>query len=234
MELTVKPIATKRNAVRAENSSESASEFSTKANAAPNSLLILNGSPRTAGTVAKILREIEQGAKDSGCETVFIDVASLSFASCTGCMACRTKRACVLPHDDAHVIAERIGQCAALAVGTPVYWGNMNGNLKRLFDRLVYALETESPLGIPRPHHKGKRAAIVTACTTPFPFNIVCGQTTKAAAALKEILSWSGFRVQSHIAMSGTKQADKATPRQKRRARKCAKRLALATQPHHK
>lgn len=207
-------------------------EIAVKPIAAPNTLLILNGSPRTKGTVAKILREIEQGAKDSGCETVFIDVASLSFASCTGCMACRTKRTCILPHDDAHDVAERIRHCVALVVGTPVYWGNMNGNLKRLFDRLVYALETESPLGIPRPHHKGKRAAIVTACTTPFPFNIVCGQTTKVAAALKEILSWSGFRVQSHIAMSGTKQADKATLCQKRRARNCAKRLARAT--HHK
>lgn len=208
-------------------------ELTVKPIAAPNTLLILNGSPRVKGTVAKILHEIEQGAKDSGCETVFIDVASLSFASCTGCMACRTKRACILPHDDAHDVAERIRHCAALVVGTPVYWGNMNGNLKRLFDRLVYALETESPLGIPCPHHKGKRAAIVTACTTPFPFNIVCGQTSKAAAALKEILSWSGFRVQSHIAMSGTKQTDKATPWQKRRARNCAKRLVGATYPRH-
>ena len=55
---------------------------------------------------------------------------------------------CILPADDAHIIAEEIKNCDMLIAGTPVYWGNMNGKLKALFDRLVYVLMKESKRGI--------------------------------------------------------------------------------------
>lgn len=190
------------------------------------SVLIINGSPRADGTVARILHIIEAEAERRGCTAAFIDAASLSFASCTGCMACRSNGACVLPHDDAHDIAEQVRQCDAIAVGTPVYWGGMSGDLKRLFDRLVYVLMDESPLGIPVPLHKGKRAVIAAACTTPFPFNIICGQTSGAFGALREILSSAGFAVKRRIAVPGTKGTDKLTFRRERQAKKCAEAFA--------
>lgn len=34
-----------------------------------------------------------------------------------------------------------------IIVGTPVYWGNMNGKLKSLFDRLVGIMMAESKSG---------------------------------------------------------------------------------------
>ena len=93
-----------------------------------------------------------------------------------------------------------------LIVGTPVYWANMNGKLKCLFDRLVGVLMGESKHGIPIPLHKGKKAVIVTSCTTPFPFNYICGQSGGAVRAVNEVLKSSGFKVVKKINLSNTKK----------------------------
>ena len=92
-----------------------------------------------------------------------------------------------------------------LLIGSPCYWGNMPGTLKVLFDRMVYGLMGESPRGMPRPLHKGKRAILITACTTPWPFNVWFRQSRGTVRALREILRWSGFRVVKSIERGGTK-----------------------------
>ncbi len=171
-------------------------------------ILVLNGSPRKNGNVSFILkREAEKIlAKNPGAEIVWENVCDLNFDFCRGCMACRSKGSCVLPDDDAHKIASEIKACSFIIVGTPVYWGNMNGKLKCLFDRLVGVMMGESKFGIPLPLHKGKKAVIVTSCTTPFPFNYLCGQSSGAVRAVREILKSSGFRVIKKINLSNTKK----------------------------
>ena len=167
-------------------------------------ILVLNGSPRKNGTVAKRLRA--ELKRYDGETVIWEDVCDLHFSFCKGCMACRSKENCVLPEDDAHRIAQEIKDCDMIFVGTPMYWGNMNRTLKSLFDRLVGVLMGESRLGIPIPLHKGKKAVVVTACTTPFPFNYVCGQSNGAFRAVKEILKSSGFRIVRNVNISNTKK----------------------------
>ena len=171
-------------------------------------VLVLNGSPRKNGNVAKTLKnELEKfQQKNPGCEVIWENVCDLTFNFCHGCMACRSKGTCVLPNDDAHRIEAEIKNCDMLFVGTPVYWGNMNGKLKCLFDRLVAILMGESKSGIPIALHKGKKALVVTSCTTPFPFNYLCGQTTGAIRAIKEILKTSGFKIIKKVNLSNTKK----------------------------
>lgn len=116
-------------------------------------ILVLNGSPRKNGNVAnRLKKELEKYPNET---VVWENVCDLQFSFCKGCMACRSKEACVFPSDDAHKIADEIKACDMLFVGTPVYWGNMNGKLKSLFDRLVGVLMAESNMGIPIPLHKG-------------------------------------------------------------------------------
>ena len=179
-------------------------------------ILVLNGSPRKNGSVAKLLeKEVERFSKKELSRTgqevsvIWENAHDLKFAHCAGCMACRSKGACVLPPDDAHRLAGEIKNCNALFIGTPVYWGNMSGELKLLFDRLVYAMMGESRLGIPIPLHKGKKAVVVTACTTPFPFNYFCSQSTGAFRAAKEILKSSGFKIVRKVHLAGTKRQSK-------------------------
>ncbi len=171
-------------------------------------ILVLNGSPRKNGNVAGLLKKESDRLlqKNPDAEIIWENVCDLSFTFCHGCMACRSKGSCVLPQDDAHKIEKEIKECDMLIVGTPVYWGNMNGKLKCLFDRLVAVMMGESKMGIPLPLHKGKKAIIVTSCTTPFPFNYICGQSSGAVRAVREVLKSSGFKVIRKINLSNTKK----------------------------
>lgn len=129
-------------------------------------LLVLNGSPRKSGTVASILNAVTE-ALSGDHEIEWIDVCKLNMKYCTACMACREKGARILPEDNANIVGKKIQGADALVIGTPTHWGNMCTPLKLLFDRNVPVFMGERPSGMPVPRQKGKRAAIVTACTTP-------------------------------------------------------------------
>jgi multimeric flavodoxin WrbA len=167
-------------------------------------IVVVNGSPRKGGTVAHLLDAVTAGVS-SGCDVHRYTVNDMIIRPCTGCMKCRSTGTCVLPHDDAHTFAEDIRGCGAVVIGTPVYWGNMSGQLKLLFDRVVPSLMGESPQGIPAALHRGKNAVIVTACTTPWPFSVLSGQTAGAVRSLKEILRYAGFHITGTLAVTGTK-----------------------------
>lgn len=188
-------------------------------------VLLLNGSPRKTGKLSQILHTMEKRLQADGCETEFIDVNSLHFKCCIGCMKCREGGKCILPQDDAHHIGEALQNCDAVIVGSPVYWGNINGKLKCLFDRQVAVMMGESKSGIPVPLLKGKKALIVNTCTTPFPFNILAGQSTKAYTAVKEILSYSGIKIKGKLMIAGTKTMENLPPQVLKSAEKLIEKL---------
>jgi NAD(P)H-dependent FMN reductase len=164
-------------------------------------ILILNGSPRKTGVTTTLLRIMAEEARSAGAEVEWVDVNSLSIKPCIGCLRCRPDKGCILPRDDAHRIGELIVRCSGLVVGTPTYWGNMTGQLKLLFDRNVtifehYVLYTWR---FPKPKHKGKKAAIVTASLAPFPFNQFPSQSRGALRAVKTVLNAGGFDIRAQI-----------------------------------
>lgn len=81
---------------------------------------------------------------------------------CIGCMKCRSAKNCVLPEDDSQRVLPLIQDCAALIIGSPTYWGNM-----------------------PVPLHKGKKAVFVCTSSTPWPFNVLMGQTGGVVRSIK-------------------------------------------------
>lgn len=166
-------------------------------------VLVINGSPRKKGTIATLLHSVADHIE--GADVHWFDVNDLNVRPCTGCMRCRSTERCILPEDDAHKIAEEIKLSDLLVMGTPVYWGNISGQMKLVFDRIVPTMMGESKRGIPIPLHKGKKAVIVTACTTIWPISVLFHQTTNALHAMKEILHYSGFKVVGKLALSGTK-----------------------------
>ena len=103
----------------------------------------------------------------------------------------------------------------------------MNGALKVLFDRSVYAMMGERENGMPLPLHRGKRAVVVTACNTVWPFSVLCGQTRGVFRALHEILRWSGFRVAGRLAKSGCRRSGGLSRREVVRCEKLAKKICL-------
>lgn len=189
-------------------------------------ILIINASPRRRGLIARMLGIMEEEAKACGHTVEQILVCKQDFRPCTGCMYCRTHDACCLPEDDAVRTLEKIRWADALIIGSPCYWGNMNGHLKMLFDRMVYGMMGESPRGIPQALHKGKKAIIVSTCTTPFPWNILFNQTSGVVKALKEILKWSGFKVKGVIQKGGTKKNPNISMREEARCRSVVRKLS--------
>jgi len=188
-------------------------------------VIVINGSPRKNGTIARLLHAVADSCGTSG-DVHWYDVQNMIIRPCTGCMKCRSTGTCVLPHDDAHTFAEDIRVCRAVIVGTPVYWGNMSGQLKLLFDRVVPSLMCESPHGIPVPLHKGKKAIIVTACTTPWPFSVLFGQTGHAVRALREILRYAGFCITGTLVLPGTKNRHGIPERLQRKGNRLGKKLS--------
>jgi putative NADPH-quinone reductase len=169
-------------------------------------VLVLNGSPRKNGTVFSLLKAITEPLSAEH-DVEWIDVCKLNMKYCTACMACREKETCVLPEDDAHIVAKKIREADALVIGTPTHWGNMCAPLKLLFDRNVPVFMGESSGGMPVPRQKGKRAVIVTACTTPWPFNFILPESRGAIRAVKEVLRYGGYKIVGTITKPGTKKS---------------------------
>lgn len=105
---------------------------------------------------------------------------------------------CILPRDDAHVLAEAIKQADVLVIGSPVYWGNMPGQLKVFFDRNVPLFEycEAKPIRyVPRPQLKGKRAYLIVCGGSPWPFNLLPSQSLGTVRSLKTILKAGGIAI---------------------------------------
>ncbi len=190
-------------------------------------ILILNGSPRKHGVTATLLRIMADEARAAGAEVEWIDVSNLSIRPCIGCLKCRPDKTCILPRDDAHRIGELIERCSGLVVGTPTYWGNMSGQLKLLFDRIVPTLEhyVLYEWRFPRPKHKGKKAAIVTASLAPFPFNWLPSQAAGALRAVRTILNAAGFDIRKQINVPVTPDPARIGERWLAKARKLGREM---------
>jgi NAD(P)H-dependent FMN reductase len=185
-------------------------------------ILMLNASPRKKGVTTTLLRIIADEARSAGAEVEWIDVTSLSIRPCIGCLKCRPDKKCILPQDDAHRIGELIEKCSGMVIGAPTYWGNMPGQLKILFERIVPVLEYYElyTWRFPQPRQKGKKAAIVTASLSPFPFHLLPSQGTGTLRAVKVPLNAAGFDIRTQINVPMTRDLAHIGERWLKKARK--------------
>jgi len=185
------------------------------------SVLILNGGPKKTGYTARILKTIAENISNDK-QVEWVDVYGLSLKPCIGCMKCRPDGVCVLPTDDGHNIGKKIAEAGALVVGTPTYWGNMSGPLKTLFDRNVPAFEFVGK-GFPVPRQKGKKAIIVTAAASPWPYSMLGSQAGGTIRALRTVLQSGGYKILGSICVSGTMNGKEIPAGIIRQARKLAR-----------
>ena len=191
-------------------------------------LLIINGSPRKKGLISQMLRIFHEQAIASGIEVTEVYANDLQIKPCMGCMACRSKRHCVLPEDDAQRVLKLIEQADAIVIGAPCYWGNIPGQLKLLFDRIVYGMMRDTPR-FPEPLMKGKRLVCISTSTTPFPFNILMNQSHGAIRALREIGRFSGWKIVDTIERGGTATRPQLSPRDISKCHKAFRKLCATT-----
>ena len=144
--------------------------------------------------------------------SMFVRIHDLTMKPCIGCLKCRPDKTCVLPRDDAHILAEKIKRSDLLILGAPVYWGNMPGTLKTFFDRnvpLFEYCEAKAIRYIPRPQLKGKKAILIVSGGAPFPYNLLPSQSRGTIRSLKTILKAGGVRIVSVLNVSDSYNFEK-------------------------
>ncbi len=190
-------------------------------------VLIINASPRKKGITSTLLDEAKR-VMNPAYQIDTVRIQDLEIRPCIGCLKCRPDRPCVLPKDDAQILAEKIKEADLLIIGSPVYWGNMPGTLKIFFDRNVPLFEycEAKPIKyIPRPQLKGKKAILIVSGAAPFPYNLLPSQSRGTIRSLKTVLKAGGIKIVSIINVSNTFVFEKNKERYLRKIERTLSRL---------
>ena len=182
-------------------------------------ILIINGSPRKKGLISQMLDIMRQEAEQRSDEVQVVYTNDLTVKPCTGCMACRTKLKCSMAEDDSQRVLRMMRDSDAVIMGAPCYWGNIPGQMKLLFDRMVYGMMRDTPR-FPEPLMKGKKCVLLSTCTTPWPWNIWFKQSRGAIRAMREICSYSGLKVVTTIERGGMAMRPQLSERDRQKCRK--------------
>ncbi len=98
-------------------------------------LLGISGSPRQAATDFVIREALKYAEENYNVLTNYFSVAKKTIAFCIHCDYCiRTKKGCI-HKDDMQEVYAKLEWADALILGSPVYQGNISGQLKTLLDR---------------------------------------------------------------------------------------------------
>ena len=187
-------------------------------------ILIINGSPRKKGLISQMLGIMQEEAASKGDQVQTVYTNDLNIKPCIGCMACRTKLKCSIAEDDSQRILKMMQEADAIIMGAPCYWGNIPGQMKLLFDRIVYGMMRDTPR-FPEPMMKGKKCILISTCTTPWPWNIWFKQSRGAIRAMREICRYSGFKIVATIERGGTAMHPTLSEKDKQKCLKAIKRI---------
>ena len=104
-------------------------------------VLMINGSPRRDGNTFCCLQEIEAQLQKHGVETEILQIGRKPVRMCINCGGCHENggKGCVYDDDLCSVITQKMATADALIVGTPVYYGQPNGGVLSLMQRLFFS-----------------------------------------------------------------------------------------------
>jgi multimeric flavodoxin WrbA len=101
-----------------------------------------NGSPRKQWNTATLLGKALEGAASQGAETELIHLYDLDFKGCISCFSCKTKDSksygrCAV-QDDLTPVFSKIETADAIILASPIYFGNVTGEMKSFMERLLF------------------------------------------------------------------------------------------------
>ena len=104
-------------------------------------VLLVNGSPRDDGNTFCCLKEIATQLQKHSVETEIVQIGRKPVRMCVNCGGCRRNNnaGCVFSDDPCSVITQKMAKSDALIVGTPVYYGQPNGAILSLMQRLFFS-----------------------------------------------------------------------------------------------
>jgi multimeric flavodoxin WrbA len=105
-------------------------------------VIAINGSPRKKWNTATLLEHVLEGAASQGAGTELYHLYDLDYQGCTSCFACKLKGGksygkCVMK-DGLTEVLETIRTADALVLGSPIYFGNVTGEMRSFMERLFF------------------------------------------------------------------------------------------------
>lgn len=101
----------------------------------------INGSPRKKNS-SELLDYALRGAESEGAEVERIELGKLNFSGCKECFACKLKNSRTFGHcalrDDLAPVLEKILNADAVIISTPIFWADVPGMVRNLFERLWF------------------------------------------------------------------------------------------------
>ena len=111
-------------------------------------VVAFNGSARTDGNTALLIRRVLQVLEEEGLETELIQLAGKHIHGCNACRTCystKNKR-CVIEEDDVNAYIEKMIEADGIILGSSVYFSMMTPELKALADRAFYVARANDDL----------------------------------------------------------------------------------------
>lgn len=108
-------------------------------------VIAIDGGPLKNGNTARLLQAAIEGAEKEGATTEIVNLYELNYKGCINCFACKRKNSpverCVVI-DDLEPVLEKIYNCDALILGSPVFLSSVTGAMQSFIERLAYPFFT--------------------------------------------------------------------------------------------
>ena len=123
------------------------------------------GSPRPQGNSAGLARQFLAAAREQGAEVQEYSLNKMTYQGCQGCLKCKTETDFCVLKDEAAPILAAIKEAQILVLASPVYYGDLIGQLKCFFDRTFSYFNPDFSSRVP----PGKKAVLILAQANPDP-----------------------------------------------------------------
>lgn len=105
-------------------------------------VLLINASPRKEGNTYTALREVAKTLEQEGITTETVEIGTNPIRGCAACLWCKNhpeERRCVFNDDITNTISSKAEEVDGFVFGTPVYFGQPNGAVLCLIQRMLYS-----------------------------------------------------------------------------------------------
>ncbi len=104
-------------------------------------IMIIDGGPRKNMNTAAMLSKVAEGATQGGAQVKVVRLYDMAYKGCISCLACKIKGKAsnVCKFKDALTpVLEEIAQADGLVLGSPIYFGDVTGQMRTFLERLAF------------------------------------------------------------------------------------------------
>jgi multimeric flavodoxin WrbA len=110
--------------------------------------IAINGSPRKGWNTHILVEEALKGAASRGSKTELVNLYDLNFKGCISCFECKRRGGKSFGRcasgDELKPVLDRIHECDALIIGSPIYVGEVTSAVRAFIERLTFQYITYS------------------------------------------------------------------------------------------